>query len=42
VEEPDRLGRLGLAGELDEREPSRAPGLAIGGQVDLDDAAGLG
>jgi hypothetical protein len=42
VEEPDRPGRLGLAGELDEREPPRASSLTIGGQVDLDDAAGLG
>jgi hypothetical protein len=37
VEEADRLDRLGLAGELDEGEPPRAPGLTIGGEVDLDD-----
>jgi hypothetical protein len=42
VEEPDRLGRLGLAGELDEREPPRSSGLAISGQIDLDDAASRG
>jgi hypothetical protein len=42
VEEPDRLGRLELAGELDERESARATGLPVSGQVDLDDAAGLG
>jgi hypothetical protein len=39
VEEPDRLGRLGLAGELDEREPPRPSGFTISGQEDLDDAA---
>jgi hypothetical protein len=42
VKEADRLGGLGLAGELDEREPPRASGLPISGKVDLDDAAGLG
>jgi hypothetical protein len=42
MKEPDRLGRLGLVGELDEGEPPRAAGLAIGWQVDLHDAAGLG
>ena len=42
VKELDRRGRLGLGGELDEREPSGPPGLAIRRQVDLDDAASLG
>ena len=42
MEEPDRLGGLGLAAELNEGKPPRAAGLTIGGQVDLDDAAGLG
>jgi hypothetical protein len=42
VEEADRLGRLGLGGELDEGEPPRASGLPIGGEVDLDDGAGRG
>lgn len=42
MKEPDRLGRLGFVAELDEGEPPRAAGLAIGGQIDLDDAAGLG
>jgi len=42
VEEPDRLGRLGFAGKLNEREPPRPSGLAISGQVDLDDAASRG
>ena len=42
VEEPDRLGCLGLTAELDEREPPRPAGLAIGGQVDLDDRASRG
>ena len=42
VEEPDRLGRFHVAGELDEREAARAARLAIGRQVDLYDAARLG
>jgi hypothetical protein len=42
VEEPDRLGRFHVAGELDEREAARASRLSIGRQVDLDDAARLG
>jgi hypothetical protein len=42
VKELDRRGRLGLGSELDEREPPGPPGLAIRGQIDLDDAASLG
>jgi hypothetical protein len=42
VKELDRRGGLGLGGELNEREPPGPPGLAIRGQVDLDDAACLG
>jgi hypothetical protein len=42
VKELDRRGRLGLRGELDEREPPGPPGLAIRGQVDFDDVASLG
>jgi hypothetical protein len=42
VKELDRRGRLGLGGELDEREPPGPPGLAIRGQVDFDDVASLG
>jgi hypothetical protein len=42
VKESDRRRRLGLGGELDERESPGPPGLAIRGQVDLDDVAGLG
>jgi hypothetical protein len=42
MKKPDRLRGLGLVAELDEGEPSRAAGLTIGGQVDLDDAPGLG
>lgn len=42
VEEPDRLGGLGLVAKLDEGEPPRASGLAVRGQVYLDDAACLG
>jgi hypothetical protein len=40
VKELDR--RFGLGGELDEREPPGPPGLAIRGQVHLDDAARFG
>lgn len=42
VEEPDRLGRFGLARQLDERKATRSTGLAVGGEVDVDDAPGLG
>lgn len=42
MEEPDRLGRLAVGGELDERESTRATGLTIGGKIHLHDAAGLG
>ena len=42
VEDLDRRGSLGLGGELHERESPGPPGLAIRGQVDLDDAASLG
>jgi hypothetical protein len=42
VEEPDRLRRFHVAGELHEREAARASRLSIGRQVDLDDAARLG
>jgi hypothetical protein len=42
VKELDRCGSLGFGGELNEREPPGSPGLAIRGQVDLDDAASLG
>jgi hypothetical protein len=42
VKQLDRRGRLGLRGELDEREPPGPPGLAIRGQVDFDDVASLG
>jgi len=42
VEELDRRGGLGLGGELDERESPGPSGLAVRGQVDLDDAARLG
>ena len=42
VKDLDRRGSLGLGGELHEREPPGPPGLAIRGQVDLDDAASLG
>ena len=42
VKDLDRRGSLGLGGELHERESPGPPGLAIRGQVDLDDAASLG
>ena len=42
VKEPDRRGGLGLGGELDESEPPGPSGVAIGWQVDLDDATRLG
>jgi hypothetical protein len=42
VKELDRRGRLGLGGELDERESPGPPRLAIRGQIDLDDAASFG
>ena len=42
VKDLDRRGSLGLGGELHEREPPGPSGLAIRGQVDLDDAASLG
>jgi hypothetical protein len=42
VKELDRCGGLGLGGKLDEREPAGPPGLAIRGQIHLDDAARFG
>jgi hypothetical protein len=42
VKELDRCGGLGLGGKLDERESPGPPGLAIRGQVRLDDAARFG
>ena len=42
VKELDCRGGLGLGGELNERESPGPPGLAIRGQIDLDDIASLG
>jgi hypothetical protein len=42
IEEPDRVGRLGVAGELHERKAPRPTGLAVGGEAGADDAARFG
>src|SRR5262245_14724537 len=39
LEQPDRLGRLGIAGELHEGEPSRLTRHTIAREVDRDDTA---